>query len=261
MEPFSQTSIHWNEYPLLSKAQLQAAEHAGIAPIQAQLLFNRGITSHEDMLAFLRADYHETPDPFTLIDMRRAVDRIRTALEQREHITIYGDYDADGVTSSALLFRTLRSLKELESPLDYFIPHRLREGCGLNTSALDRLKARGTSLIITTDCASSDVEQVAYANQLGMDVIITDHHHPPSVLPAAYAMINPWRPDCTYGQRYLCGAGIAFKLAQATAPRSAAWRTRRPARRRSPSSRRFPLLRAECASRWSVRALMRMAMK
>jgi single-stranded-DNA-specific exonuclease len=167
------------------------------------------------MQAFIRADYDQTRDPFTLIDMPHAVERIQKALESSEHITVYGDYDADGVTSSALLFRALRGLKRAEAMLDFYIPHRLRDGCGLHLPALDLLKARGTRLIITTDCASSDVEQVAYANSLGIDVIITDHHHPPAHLPPAYAMINPWRLDCAYGERYLCGVGIAFKLTQA----------------------------------------------
>ena len=99
--------------------------------------------------------------------------------------------------------------------LDYHIPNRLSEGRGLNVKALDMLKNRGTSLLITTDCASSDIEQVEHARALDIDVIITDHHHPPEQRPDAYAMINPWRPDCTYGERYLCGVGIAFKLAQA----------------------------------------------
>jgi single-stranded-DNA-specific exonuclease len=143
------------------------------------------------------------------------VERIQQALDAGEHITVYGDYDADGVTSSALLTCALRTIKRPGTPLDYYIPSRLTEGCGLNIKALDQLKARGTSLIITTDCASSDVEQVAYAKTLGMDLIITDHHQPPEQLPDAYAMVNPWRPDSTYGERYLCGAGVAFKLAQA----------------------------------------------
>ncbi|GAC1502112.1 MAG: single-stranded-DNA-specific exonuclease RecJ [Ktedonobacteraceae bacterium] len=167
------------------------------------------------MQAFIRADYAETRDPLTLIDMPRALARIQQALADGEHITVYGDYDADGVTSSALLFRALRTLKQPAAILDHHIPHRLRDGCGLNNAALDLLKARGTQLIITTDCASSDVAQVEYAQALGMDVIITDHHHPPLTLPRAYAMVNPWRPDCTYGERYLCGVGIAFKLTQA----------------------------------------------
>jgi single-stranded-DNA-specific exonuclease len=205
----------WEIYPRLPNEQFRASRDAGIDPVIVQLLHNRGIQTLEGMQAFIRADYGQTRDPFTLIDMPRAVERIQKALESSEHITVYGDYDADGVTSSALLFRALRGLKRPEGMLDFYIPHRLRDGCGLHLPALDLLKGRGTSLIITTDCASSDVEQVTYANSLGIDVIITDHHHPPTHLPPAYAMINPWRLDCAYGERYLCGVGIAFKLTQA----------------------------------------------
>jgi single-stranded-DNA-specific exonuclease len=205
----------WDVYPQLAKEQFVAFQQAGIGAVQAQLLYNRGMTTAEVMLAFLAARYDQTPDPYALIDMDKAVARIEKALDGREHITVYGDYDADGVTSSALLTLALRSLKNSEAVLDFHIPSRLHDGCGLNLRALDMLKARGTSLIITTDCASSDTEQIAYARNLGIDVIVTDHHHPPEHLPAAYALINPWRPDCTYPERYLCGAGIAFKLAQA----------------------------------------------
>jgi single-stranded-DNA-specific exonuclease len=208
-------SSSWGIYPQLTKEQFQAAREAGVEPLQAQLLYNRGLRLPEEMKHFLRASYDETLDPLTLIDMPRAVERICDAIEKREHITVYGDYDADGVTSSALLFRVLRALKHPEAPLDYYIPHRLNEGCGLNLPALDKLRTSGTELIITTDCASSDVEQVAYANKLGIDVIITDHHHPPALLPAAYAMVNPWRLEGQERHRMLCGVGIAFKLAQA----------------------------------------------
>jgi single-stranded-DNA-specific exonuclease len=211
VEAPSQIKVHEQ----LTKDFFHAAEAVGITPVQAQILHNRGLKTIAEMQKFIAARYDETPDPHALIDMTRAVTRIQQALEQREHITVYGDYDADGVTSSALLFRALRVLKDPDAPLDYHIPHRLRDGCGLNLPALDQLKARGTRLIITTDCASSDGEQVEYARTLGIDVIITDHHHPPTQLPAAYAMVNPWRPDCTYGERYLCGVGVAFKLTQA----------------------------------------------
>jgi single-stranded-DNA-specific exonuclease len=215
LEPRSSFSTKWQVYSQLSHEQFQQAKNAGINPVLTQLLHNRGLKTLEEMTAFLQADYTSTRNPLDLIDMERAVTRIEQALVNREHITVYGDYDADGVTSSALLFRALRSLKQPEAILDYHIPHRLRDGCGLNLPALDQLKARGSSLIITTDCASSDIEQVEYARSLGIDIIITDHHHPPSDLPRAHAIINPWRPDCTYGERYLCGAGIAFKLTQA----------------------------------------------
>ncbi len=215
MEPSSQISPSWQVSKRLTPQQFQDLKQTGIDAIQGQLLHNRGITTPEAMRTFLDAQYEQTPDPLSLIDMPRALERISQALTRREHITVYGDYDADGVTSSALLTRALRTLKPPEAPLDYYIPSRINEGCGLNIQALEQLKANGTSLIITTDCASSDIEQVAYAKTLGIDVIITDHHHPPVQLPEAYAMINPWRPDCTYGERYLCGVGIAFKLTQA----------------------------------------------
>ncbi|MFL5626003.1 MAG: single-stranded-DNA-specific exonuclease RecJ [Ktedonobacteraceae bacterium] len=205
----------WKVYKILPTRDFEACKQAGIEDILAQLLHNRGITTPEAMRSFLDARYDDTPDPGNLIDMDKALARIQRALEQGEHITVYGDYDADGVTSSALLFRALRTLKQPKAILDFHIPSRLHDGCGLNLKAIDKLHARGTSLIITTDCASSDVEQVAYARQLGIDVIITDHHQPPQQLPAAYAMINPWRADCTYNERYLCGVGIAFKLTQA----------------------------------------------
>ena len=136
-------------------------------------------------------------------------------LRAREHITIFGDFDADGVTSTALLTSVLRTIKYQEAQLDYFIPHRVFDTRGLSREAIDKIKARGTSLIITTDCGSSDSEEVAYAKNLGIDIIITDHHQPPEQLPQAYSMINPWRIDSTYEERYLCGVGIAFKLAQA----------------------------------------------
>ncbi len=212
------SSTYWQIYPLRSKAERQADEQQGIDPLYAQLLVNRGVSTREDVQRFIRAPYDESLDPFLLTAMDHAIERIQQALTQKEHITVYGDYDADGVTSSALLFRALRTLKDAEAPLDFFIPHRLHEGCGLNTNALEKLKQQGTQLIITTDCASSDVEQIRYANELGIDVIITDHHNPPAELPDAYAMVNPWRADATENDklfRPLCGAGMAFKLVQA----------------------------------------------
>jgi single-stranded-DNA-specific exonuclease len=215
VESISQITTPWHVNDILSEAQFQQYAQAGIEAIHAQLLHNRGIITPQAMRSFLDVHYDQTPDPLTLIDMDRALERIQRALTQREHITVYGDYDADGVTSSALLTRALRALKQPEATLDFHIPSRIHDGCGLNLKAIDLLKSRGTSLIITTDCGSSDVEQVAYAQALGIDVIITDHHHPPEQRPAAFAMINPWRPDCTYSERYLCGVGIAFKLTQA----------------------------------------------
>ena len=215
MEQSFSAFTSWRISDQLNDAQFQHFRLAGIDALQAQLLYNRGVRTAEAMRTFLDARYDKTPDPLSLIDMPRALERIQRALTQREHITVYGDYDADGVTSAALLTRALRTLGHPGHLLDYHIPNRLSEGRGLNIETLDMLKSRGTSLLITTDCASSDIEQVAHARTLGIDVIITDHHHPPEPRPDAYAMINPWRPDCSYGEHYLCGVGIAFKLAQA----------------------------------------------
>ncbi|MGI9061035.1 MAG: single-stranded-DNA-specific exonuclease RecJ [Ktedonobacteraceae bacterium] len=215
MEYATSSTVSWDVYPELSHEQFQACSRLGIEPMLAQLLHNRGITTPDTMRAFIDADYDKTPAPLTMIGMDKALARVQRAIEQREHITVYGDYDADGVTSSALLFRALRTLKHPDAILDFHIPSRIHDGCGLNLRAIDMLKERGTSLIITTDCASSDVEQIAYANERGIDVIITDHHHPPAELPAAYAMVNPWHPASRYGERYLCGVGVAFKLVQA----------------------------------------------
>ncbi len=215
MEPASSASASWSVYDPLTKAQISEFQKAGIEYLQAQLLYNRGIKTPEAMRRFLDARYDQVPDPLTLIDMDRALERIQRALTAHEHITVYGDFDADGVSSAALTTRALRALKYPGDQLDYYIPHRIHDTRGLSKDAIDKIKARGTTLIITTDCGSSDTEEVAYAKSLGIDIIITDHHQPPAELPQAYALVNPWRPDCTYSERYLCGAGIAFKLAQA----------------------------------------------
>lgn len=215
MEPLPDASPSWGVHDLLTKTQFLEYQQAGISYLLAQLLYNRGIKTPAAMHSFLDARYDQVPDPFLLTGMDRAFERIQRALAAHEHITVFGDFDADGVTSAALLTRALCTLKRPEASLDYYIPHRISETRGLSIEALDKIKARGTSLIITTDCGSSDVQEVAYAKTLGIDIIITDHHHPPEQLPQAYAMINPWRPDNTYPERYLCGAGIAFKLAQA----------------------------------------------
>jgi len=202
-------------YDLLTKAQIAEYQQAGIEYLHAQLFYNRGIKAPAAMHSFLEARYDQIPDPLALIDMDRALERIQRALTNHEHITVYGDFDADGVTSAALLTRALHTLKHADAVLDCFIPDRLHDIRGLSKEGIDRIQERGTTLIITTDCGSSDVAEVEYARTIGIDVIITDHHHPPEQLPQACAMINPWRPDCTYPERYLCGAGIAFKLAQA----------------------------------------------
>ena len=208
-------STSWTIYDPLTRAQYSEYQQAGIAYLHSQLLYNRCIKTPEAMHKFLDARYDQLLDPLTMTGMDRTLERIQHALAFGEHITIFGDFDADGVTSAALLTRVLRALKHPDTLLDYYIPHRVYDTRGLSTGAIDKIKARGSSLIITTDCGSSDFEEVAYAKNLGIDIIITDHHQPPEQLPQAYSMINPWRPDSSYDERYLCGVGIAFKLAQA----------------------------------------------
>lgn len=204
----------WVLYPSLTKAQIVEFQQAGIEFLHAQLLYNRGMRTPQAMQRFLAARLCDVWEPLALVDVGLALERIQRALATREPITVFGDFDADGVTSAALLTRALRTLQPA-IPLDAYIPHRTQDARGLSREALDQIKTRGSTLIITADCGSSDVEAVEYARALGIDVIITDHHQLPAELPRPYALINPWRPDCTYPERYLCGAGVAFKLVQA----------------------------------------------
>jgi single-stranded-DNA-specific exonuclease len=215
VEPFSPAPAPWATCERLTPTRFAAFRAAGIEFLHAQLLFNRGLRTPEAMRAFLDARLESIPDPLRLIDMQVALARIQQAMHAHEHITVYGDFDADGVTSAALLTRALRGLGQPEALLSSYIPSRLQGTRGLGREAIDLLHTRGTGLIITTDCGSSDVEEVNYARELGIDTVITDHHHPPEHFPHAVAMLNPWRADCSYGERYLCGAGIAFKLSQA----------------------------------------------
>ncbi|GAC1353862.1 MAG: hypothetical protein NVSMB38_30510 [Ktedonobacteraceae bacterium] len=215
---FEMVAIPWRVLPPLDIIQLRRVEQAGIDRLLAQLLFNRGIQNVDAMRHWIRADYECTRDPMALVDMPMAVERILRALRNREHITVYGDYDADGVTSAALLFRALQTFMEPGNKLDSYIPHRLNEGFGVRVSAIDTLYTRGTRLLITTDCGSSDTEALLHARELGIDVIVTDHHHPSTPLPPAYALVNTWRQDGnsgTCGERHLSGVGVAFKLVQA----------------------------------------------
>ena len=179
----------------------------------AHLLFHRGITDSDQAHAFLNPNYdlHSHPAE-SLKDIDKAVSRVQEAIKNEETICIYGDYDADGIPGSVIM-------SEFFDKIGYtnffvYIPHRNREGFGLNTFALDIIKDKGTSLIITIDCASANVSEVEYANSLGMDVIITDHHEVPETLPNAYALVNPKRADCNYPEKMLCGSGVIYKVIQ-----------------------------------------------
>ncbi|MBI4426632.1 MAG: single-stranded-DNA-specific exonuclease RecJ [Candidatus Kerfeldbacteria bacterium] len=184
-----------------------------IDPILRQLLFARGLTTQAAIDAFLKPDYsRDVHDPFRFHDMHRAVERIARALQTKERIVIYGDYDADGVCASAVLTETLTALG---ANLDVYIPFRETEGYGLNVAAVEELAEQQTSLIMTVDCGTSNAAEVARANELGLDVIITDHHDQPPTLPPAYAIVNPELTAETYPYRHLAAAGVAFKVATA----------------------------------------------
>lgn len=179
-----------------------------ISPVAAVLLLNRGITE-DSALKFLKVSEDDFYDPFLMRDMDRAVARIQDAVKNREKITVYGDYDVDGVTSVAMLVRYFSSIG---AECDYYIPSRDEEGYGLNKNALEKIAASGTKLIVTVDTGISAIEEVDAANSLGMDVVITDHHTVGEKLPDAVAVVNPKHPDCNYPFSELCGAGVAFKL-------------------------------------------------
>ncbi|GIP39234.1 single-stranded-DNA-specific exonuclease RecJ [Paenibacillus sp. J31TS4] len=188
------------------------ADRLGLSAIAARLLVARGIRTPEQAELFLKAGAEHAHDPYLLDGMKEAVERLRQAIEQGERIRIYGDYDADGVSSTALMTHLLRGLS---AKFDSYVPHRVLEGYGLNRGAIDRAKEEGVQLLVTVDTGISAWEEVAYAASLGIDVIVTDHHEPPEALPDCCAVLNPKKPGCPYPFKQLAGVGVAFKLATA----------------------------------------------
>lgn len=176
------------------------------------LLASRGI-GLEDKDAFLKPDYNRLHDPLLLPDMDLARDRVLRAVQDNEHIVVFSDYDADGIPGAVVLSDFFKRINYTN--VSFYIPHRHDEGYGMNIGAIEECATRGTKLIITVDCGISDAEEVARANELGMEVIITDHHEPQEVLPAAFAIVNPKRKDSIYPFLGLCGSAVAFKLVQA----------------------------------------------
>jgi single-stranded-DNA-specific exonuclease len=184
----------------------------GLSPLITQILFNRGLADATHVEPFLRVDKSLSPDPFLLPDMEMAVTRIYRAVLGGEKIAIYGDFDADGITSTAVLVQGLRAFNVEAIP---YIPHRINEGHGLKITAVENLKKEGVSLIITTDCGITGVNPVKKASRLGIDVIITDHHTPTEELPPAFAVVNPKIAASRYPFIELAGVGVAYKLLQA----------------------------------------------
>ena len=184
------------------------AEECGISPLAAAVLAGRGHTSYEEIAGFL-AGGEELADPFELEDMAPAAERLRRAIDEGERITVYGDYDCDGVTATAMLYIYLSSMG---ADVCYYIPERDGEGYGLNLEAVREIAGEGGGLLVTVDNGISALEEIACANELGMEVIVTDHHQPGDTLPPALAVVDPHRRDDASGCRYLCGAGVVFKL-------------------------------------------------
>jgi len=185
------------------------ADGVGVSEVVARLIYNRGYESAEDAKRFICSDESALHSPFELKDMDRATDRVLRAVKDGERITVYGDYDVDGVTSVTLLYLYLKSLG---ADVDYYIPLRAKDGYGVSASAIDTLKKNGTSLIITVDTGITANREVEYARTLGIDTVVTDHHECHGELPDACAVVNPHRPDCTYPFCELAGVGVVFKL-------------------------------------------------
>lgn len=187
----------------------------GISPLVATILRARGLTDRAALDAFLAADYRSgMHDPFQLKGMDTAARRVAGAIAEGEPIAVYGDFDTDGVTAVTLLMQAIGAMGGDIRP---YIPHRVREGYGLNAEAIDQLASEGVRLLITVDCGISNVAEVAHAREAGIDVIVTDHHTPPETLPDALAVVNPKQPGCPYPYKQLVGVGIAYKLVQALA--------------------------------------------
>lgn len=190
----------------------QIEEKYGINKLLATILVNRNITKEEDIRLFLEPTRNDFHDPFLMTDMKKAVDRIIKAIESKEKITIYGDYDVDGITSITVL---KSFLQDRGMEVDTYIPNRLQEGYGLNQEAIGKIVKKGCQLMITVDCGISAVNEIAYANSLGIETIVTDHHEPGNQLPEAIAVIDNKRKDSQYPFRELAGVGVVFKFIQA----------------------------------------------
>ncbi|HIQ80169.1 MAG TPA: single-stranded-DNA-specific exonuclease RecJ [Candidatus Scatavimonas merdigallinarum] len=201
----------WTIAKLDKEAALNIAQQLGLPVLVAMLLQIRGFKNEEEVLQFL-SDEADFSDPFLMADMEKAVRRIKAAIETFEKICVYGDYDADGVTSTALLCTYLESVG---ANVMYYIPERESEGYGMNTDAIDTLRAQDVTLIITVDNGIAAHREIAYAKQLSVDTVVTDHHMPSQSLPDAVAVVDPHRPDCTAPFKELSGVGVVFKLIMA----------------------------------------------
>lgn len=210
-------NFKWNYEPPTPERKQQAkelAEKISMSPILAELLIQRGIKTESAAKRFFRPMLNELIDPFLMNDMDVAVDRLNDAMGRKERIMIYGDYDVDGCTAVALVYKFLL---QFYSNIEYYIPDRYEEGYGISRKGLDYAAETGVKLIIVLDCGIKAIDEIAYAKSLGIDFIICDHHVPDDELPCAVAILNPKRQDSTYPFKHLCGCGVGFKFMQAFA--------------------------------------------
>lgn len=187
-----------------------------IHPLLCRLLVQRGITDFEEARRFFRPELQHLHSPWLMKDMEKAVDRITRAFENKEKILLFGDYDVDGTTAVACMYQFLR---KLHTALDFYIPHRYREGYGISKAGIDFAKENGFTLIISLDCGIKSAQLIAYAKEQGIDFVVCDHHLPDELLPPAIAILNPKQADCNYPYKELCGCGVGYKLMTALAER------------------------------------------
>ncbi len=202
-------TTHWILPDTNEGVQSLLARELGINPIIAKILINRGVTTPDDAKKFLFPSLEHLHNPFLMKDMNEGVDRLIEAIFKKESVVVYGDYDADGITSTVIL---VKFLSEINDRITYYIPERIEEGYGLSKAAIDRFIEEKVNLIVTVDCGISDHETIAYATTSGIDVIVTDHHEVPDTIPTCSAAINPHRPDCTFPFKSLAGVGVVFNL-------------------------------------------------
>ena len=207
----------WNYTPPTteqSNAAKELGDKLGMSPTLASLLIRRGITTESAAKRFFRPQLADLINPFLMKDMDAAVDRLNDAMGHKERILVYGDYDVDGCTAVALVYKFLR---QFYSNIDYYIPDRYDEGYGVSKKGIDYAAETGVKLIIILDCGIKAIEEITYAKQRGIDFIICDHHVPDETMPSAVAILNPKRPDDSYPFKSLCGCGVGFKFMQAFA--------------------------------------------
>lgn len=182
-----------------------------ISPVLCKILVQRGIETFDEAKTFFRPKLENLHDPWLMKDMQKAVTRVLSAFEAREKILVFGDYDVDGTTSVACMLRFLQKVYSIDK-VDFYIPHRYREGYGVSKAGIDHAKLNGYSLVIALDCGIKSIDLISYAKTLGIDFIVCDHHTPDKELPPATAILNPKQTDCEYPFKELCGCGVGFKL-------------------------------------------------